>query len=849
MYVVGHAHLDPAWQWNWQEGSAEAKATIQSALDRMNEFPKFRFVCSSAVLYRWIEEFSPSMFEQIKQRVAEDRFVIVGGWHIQPDCNLPSGEGFARQSLYSQRYFKDTFGKTAKIGYNVDSFGHNQSLPQILKKSGMSYYVYQRPSEEENPMDDRFIFNWYAPDGSFVTTYHLQWRNFLTTKWPEQQASLEDIYNQIAEQSPYAEKENVPLLFFYGVCNHGGGPTIRDLKSLAAYQEENPDAEIVYSDILDYFKRVEASGTVLPEYHNDLQHFGSGCYSAVSQVKNEVRRGECELIAAEAYSVLASALCNKPAKAEKFAEAWNNICFVHFHDVLAGTAAKSVYKSTAYMSGAALNTAAVEENNALQSISWAIDTAGDVEKGVPLVVFNPNGFPIEELVRVNTSCIGITDHEGKEIPFQMIYCDTSSASDKRKDILFKAQVPALGYAVYYLQEATRFGHEPYVEFPSCPGAVSARLWKNYQNVHAAEGVDRFLASEEVIETEKYATAYGGAVLENECFRIEFEQYSGYIVSFKDKRSGEEIIKDRACVPVVIDEYYHDTWSVGKNYFTDIMARFSDAEICVVENGPIRATVKVTNRYNDSTLTQYFSLDAGSDRLKVRAFVDWHEKHKMLKLSWPFKMEDPKVYYEIPFGVIERPANKEEEPGHTWVAMKDAKRGFAILNNNTYSSHADGSTLYHTILRSPLYCDGGGLRVSESQHNYSDQGMHDFSYELMPVGESWAPVIRAARQLNKPATNIIENWHRGYLHDKVYEGLHISHDNIMLSACKHSEDGNGLVLRLYETDGIQTDVTVSGGILPVPLKATFTPYSVNTYYLANGAEEWKEVLITEYDLED
>ena len=220
---------------------------------------------------------------------------------------------------------------------------------------------------------------------------------------------------------------------------------------------------------------------------------------------------------------------------------------------------------------------------------------------------------------------------------------------------------------------------------------------------------------------------------------------------------------------------------------------------------------------------------------------------MLKLAWPFKMEDPKVYYEIPFGVIERPANREEEPGHMWVAMKDAKTGFAILNNNTYSANADGTTLYHTIIRSPLYCDGGGLRTSETEHNFSDQGHHDFSYELMPVRDSWAPVIQAARQLNKPMTNIIENWHKGYLMEKVYEGLHISHDNIMLSACKHSEDGKGLVLRLYETDGVTTEVTVSGGILPVPLKATFTPYSVNTYYLENGADSWKEVLITEYDM--
>ena len=117
---------------------------------------------------------------------------------------------------------------------------------------------------------------------------------------------------------------------------------------------------------------------------------------------------------------------------------------------------------------------------------------------------------------------------------------------------------------------------------------------------------------------------------------------------------------------------------------------------------------------------------------------------------------------------------------------------------------------------------------------------------MPVSDSWASVIRAARQLNKPVTNIIETWHQGKLTEQTYEALNISRENIMLSACKRSEDGTGLILRLYETDGVETGVTVSGDLLPVPLTTVFTPYSVNTYYLADGADVWKEVLLTEYD---
>ena len=172
IHMVGNAHLDPVWLWRWQEGSAEAKATVRSALDRMNENDDFIFVCSSASVYEWIEEFAPEMFKEVKQRVKEGRFVIVGGWYVQPDCNLPGGEGFVRQGLYSQRYFMEKFGTMAKIGYNVDSFGHNAMLPQILKKSGLIGYIFERPEQKEKALESN-LFLWKSADGSQIPAYSI----------------------------------------------------------------------------------------------------------------------------------------------------------------------------------------------------------------------------------------------------------------------------------------------------------------------------------------------------------------------------------------------------------------------------------------------------------------------------------------------------------------------------------------------------------------------------------------------------------------------------------------------------------------------------------------------------
>ncbi len=814
-YLVGNAHLDPVWQWRWQEGSSEAKATLRSALDRMKEFPDYIFVCSSASVYRWIEDFAPEMFEEIKERVKEGRFVVVGGMHVQPDCNNASGEGYARQLLYSQRYFKEKLGVTARVGYNVDSFGHNLMLPQILKKGGMNDYIFMRPGEHEKHMESD-IFNWVSPDGSAVTAYRIiDGYGFNFENTDNLSARLEEVDTESSSISDAG-------FLFYGIGNHGGGPTIRNLQIIEEYKKLHPEIELVHSNISDFFSALKASGVSLPEHHDDLQHHAAGCYATVSSVKNGIRRGECNLSSAENISMLANVLCKKEFPTKKFEEAWNNICFLHFHDSMGGCSIREVHDDSQYIFGSALNTAAVTENSAIQTLSWQIDTS-HIKTGIPVVLFNPHGFDVEETVRILHCANSLTDAQGNDVEYQKVYSTTVECF-WRTDTIFKARVPAMGYAVYYLNNdfitrEKQMELQPYVE----NSLVRATAYTGH----------------------KTSNCHKGTVLENDIYRIEFENHTGCIISFVDKRTSEELISSRAAMPVVADEYYHDTWSHGKNYFTDYMARFSDAEVSVFEDGPVRATVKVVSRYNNSSLTQYFSLEPHSEKLSVSAEVDWHEKHKMLKIAWPMKVTDPKAYYEVPFGVIERPADGEEEPGLMWTAVKGTDRGFAILNNDTYSSSVNGGTIYQTVLRSPIYGDHGGPRTESSE--FTEQGKRKFEYALMPVYDSWTPVIRAARQLNKPLIWTIETWHDGKLTDKPYGGLKISADNIMLSACKRSEDGKGIILRLYETDGKQTPVTVCGDLIRKPLNVTFSPWSMRTYFLADNGDEWEEVLLSEYGM--
>lgn len=803
-YLVGNAHLDPMWQWRWQEGSMEAKATIRSALDRMNEYPFFKFVCSSSSVYQWVEEFAPEMFEEVKERVKQGRFIIVGGWYVQPDCNLPSGESFARQGLYAQRYFNDKFGHTATIGYCVDSFGHCATLPMILRNCGLDSYIYMRPSHKEKDIESD-IFNWIAPDGSSVLAYHI------IEPYAYNFKSMEQVVERFAELDNDTRTKLDTLPVFYGVGNHGGGPTILNIELFEEFRKKHPEKEFIYSDLHDFFDRVRCSDTKIPNYTGELQHHASGCYSTESPVKNAVRRSENDLSAAENYSMLASALCGRKFDNKIFHDAWEQVCFCHFHDSMGGCSIKEAHEDTIEMLGYAKHIAAVQENNALQSISWKINTK-DNTLGQPIVVFNPHGFEVTDLVQVNADFNTVCDANGNNIACQSVLSSTQECTN-RCDTLFEATVPALGYRVYYMSK-----NDETETVDSCVNATAC------QQPLCANGTD-------------------GTILENDFYTIKFEEYSGYIISFVDKQTGEELISGKAAVPTVIDEYYHDTWSHAKNFFTNEMARFSDAKVTVIENGPVRATVKVVSRYNKSVLTEYFSLSKGSKKLDVKAFVDWHEKYKMLKIYWPMNVNEPKAYYEIPYGIIERPCDGEEEPGINWTAIKGTDRGFALLNNNTYSSSVKDNVICHTILRSPIYGDHGGERTSESE--FTSQGRTDFNYSLMPVDSDWNIVVKNGKILNKGLTSILDTWHDGSMNEKSFSGLNVDKANVIVSAVKRSEDGKGTVVRMFETDGVKTDFVADGSVLPCVLSATIEPYAVKTWICYDETNKWSECLFTEY----
>ncbi|MDQ4100016.1 MAG: hypothetical protein M3121_05915 [Chloroflexota bacterium] len=219
LHMIGNGHIDPVWLWPWPEGFHEVTATFRAALDRIAESDDFVFTASSAAMYEWVEKQQPAMFDEIKRRVTEGRWVIVGGWWVQPDCNLPSGESFVRQALYGQRYFLEKFGRTATVGYNVDSFGHHAMLPALLRGAGLDSYVFMRPQEHEMGLPGR-LFHWEGADGSRVLAFRI----------PYAYTSRDNLPTHVERCATELRPPLMESMCFYGVGNHGGGPTKESLQ-------------------------------------------------------------------------------------------------------------------------------------------------------------------------------------------------------------------------------------------------------------------------------------------------------------------------------------------------------------------------------------------------------------------------------------------------------------------------------------------------------------------------------------------------------------------------------------------------------------------------------------------
>ena len=759
IYMIGNAHLDPVWLWRWQDGFSEILATYRSALDRLYEFPETKFTSACAVYYQWIEKMAPDMFAEIQEMVKQGRWEIVGGWFLQPDCNIPSGESFMRHTLISQRYFKEKFGVTATTGYNVDSFGHNAGIPKILRAGGMENYVFMRPSLTEQGRTES-VFWWESDDGSRVAAFRIPIRYNLNATSVHQ---LEQIIDK-------ANAENQDMMAFYGVGNHGGGPTIRMLHSF----NEMDRKELRYETVGAYFDKVRNDD--LPTIQGELQHHARGCYSAESSIKKGNRKCEENLIAAERLCLMANRLTGAKYPTKKLKKAWKNVLFNQFHDIMGGCCVKTAYQDASYLHGEAMSITEQEINVAMQNIAWHIDTLQgetlpsykyDLHNkgqwaiwehevlGTPVVVFNIHPWPVRQTVQVYAYASKMTDDKGKEIPFQLVRGEHTDGTDKMNSA-FIAEVPAMGYRVY-------------------------RLFTE------KESTESFQSELQAAET----------TLENSLIYLELDKTTGDICKLVDKKNGNTLI-DQPCKAILLDETACDTWAHDKKYLGEKCGEFTASKFELTELGPVRASIRVTAVHENSSIQRTYTVTAGSDQVQVSAKIEFREKHKTLKFTFP--MAEETVTAQIPFGTVTRQGYTGEESCQKWFASGN----LCVANDCKYGYDTCDGQMRLTVLRSAIYADHFAQRDEHNVH--MEQGIHEFTYSLYPAcGNSGNE--RKAAQLNFGLRRVMGSFHKGSLPEN--QGcVSCDCENVMISAIKQGEDGNGTVLRLYELEGKDTAAQIT-----------------------------------------
>ncbi len=791
IYMIGNAHLDPVWLWQWYDGYMEVKATFRSALDRMKEFPDFKFTSACAQYYEWIKDSDPAMFDEIKQRVKEGRWTVAGGWYIQPDCNIPCGESFARHALISQRFFKNEMGTMATVGYNVDSFGHNGSIPKMLRNSGMNAYIFMRPGPHEKPNIPDWLFNWESADGSVVPTFRIVERyNIMKGSFSE----FDHVKSLATEHS---------MMAFYGVGNHGGGPTISLLNKM--HEELGP--EFIYSTPEEFFDAVADSA--LPLVKEDLQFHAKGCYTACSQIKRDNRRSENMMLAAEKYSVLSGKLMNTKYPTAEYERAWKNILFNQFHDIMGGCSIKEAYDNARMQHGETQSIADRNSNFALQQISWNIDTVYGknikVEKpewgacwfvdefGTPIVFFNPHAWESTVFVTFRSNPIRVTDADGNELPIQVVRASQTNGEGDKWEVGLNVTLPAMGYTVLR------------AFYPTGDRTYNSEV-ENAKN-------ERHTYESKVATTE--------TTIENDLIKLTFDPLTGELAQITDKATGKNMLSAETQT-VMMDETDSDTWSHRITEFKNVAEIFTKGDIHVTEVGPLRATMRTYTRGANTTIRRDYSVVAGSKQIHVKTQIDFHEKHRMLKFRFPVDAENPTALCDIPYGFIERPTDGTEQVCQEWFAIKDNKNSLAVLNDSKYSFDCNKNVLSLTVLRGAIYADHFGKRDEFCE--YMEQGRNELNYVIMPF-ESVTETTKAAAELNCAPFSVMETFHNGTL-PQTYTAVTSSAANVIITAVKKHEDSDAVVIRAYECEN--RDTTTEFNVFGQKFKADFGHAQVKTF---------------------
>lgn len=817
LILVCNAHLDPVWLWRWQEGAGEALSTFRTAADFCETFGGFVFNHNEALLYEWVEEYDPELFRRIQRLVKQGKWHVMGGWYLQPDCVMVSGESLVRQILYGRNYFYNRFHVVPATAVNFDSFGHSVGLVQILKKAEYDSYVVCRAGRaEELPGND---FEWIGLDGSRITAHHSD----------ENYNSVKGMAAKELERWMEKHREEETGLFLWGVGDHGGGPSRKDILSLRNFYGERKECRFSESVPEEYFSKL--SKKELPKWTHSLGPVSEGCYTSQIRIKQKHRKLENAIYLGEKMMSQAACagLCDYPS--EEFREAQKALMKAQFHDALPGSAIREAEEDTLDWLGYGQELA--ERCKARAFFALCAGQPQVRADTSPILVYNPHPFAVETVIDCEVVLpeqnwekdymVPEVYREEKKVPCQVEKESSSFEIDWRKRCVFRARLEAASM--------NRFD----CRFIRCDRKPPAGL----------------------------RPSQGKIVFENGRLRAVINCETGLLDEVT--ADGIPCLKSHALRLAVMRDCYN-SWGVGYRDFDDVEGYFTlmspeegsrysglkDSEtpsVRVIEDGEVRTVIESLFEYGRSALRMRLCLPKEGTEIGLELQLQWQEKDRLLKLCVPTFLEGGTCLGQTAFGREELPQDGTEVVSQKWCALTESGgMAAACIDDGLYGFNCRRGELRITLVRSPGYgmsdCDGKIALKPGRMTDRMDQGERNYRLwlHLGPEREVMGGLENRALVRNEaPMCLAYCPPGSGRLRKPA---LRIDSDNIVLSAMKKAEKGDGYVLRLYESEGrnalARVDFPEMGRSVTVP----FEPFEIRTFLLEPKSGKWEEIPLLE-----
>ncbi len=748
---IGHTHIDVAWWWTVAQTREKVCRSFATVLKLMEEYPDYKFMSSQPQLYYFLKERYPELYEQIKKRVAEGRWEPEGGMWVEADCNLTSGESLVRQFLYGKRFFKEEFGVDNRILWLPDVFGYSGALPQIMAKCGIDYFMTTKLAWNQFNKMPYDTFRWRGIDGTEILTHLIT-----TLGVGQDEKDFFTTYNGMLHPDAilggwhrYQQKDiNNDILISYGYGDGGGGPTREMLETSSRMDkgiEGVPKVRQAFArTYFDELKERVEGNKRLPTWEGEL-YFEYHRGTYTSMARNKRSNRKAEL---HMMDLELLGVLADPKVAYPDAELdglWHGILINQFHDILPGSSIHEVYEVTKKE---------YEEMEAQISVLTDERVRALICEGEGVTVLNTTGFERDDVVELgDCDAEALLDENGSVYPVQQT---------RKGAVAFVKDLPSKGY-------------------------------KTFGKVSAGE------------EKRPFCLSPDSHALETPFYQVVFDK-NGCIGQIYDKENDRNVLKPGEAgnlMRVYEDKpIYYDNWDVDI-YYTEKFWDVTDLRgFSWVEMGPVRATLRLERQFSHSTITQEIHFYANLRRIDFETTVDWKEHQSLLKVHFPVDVHTDEATFEIQYGNVTRKTHRNtswdkarfESCGQKWMDVSEGHYGVSLLNDCKYGHSVKDSCIGLTLIKS-------GTEPNPT----TDQEMHFFTYSLYPHAETWkaAGTVPQAFFLNQPA--LVS---KGGKPGESFSLASLNVPNVVLETVKKAEDGDGVILRMYECENARTPVTLT-----------------------------------------